>query len=504
MVLFKTKKSADPLDNGKKTPRFTGKITSEYIEKIFNDCYDFVQRRVDIGGDAKKGVTLCFIDGLVSGAMIAEEIIRPMTSTQRFGDVVSEKQIIQMLTGGLAYSATVKLRENTDDVVNDLLSGFCAIVLDREHRAVTFEVKSSEKRSVDVPKEEKVVKGSKDAFVEIVKTNTTLVRKKLRNPDLKIRETKVGRETQTSVAVVYIDGFTNTEIVKEVEQRLAAIDTDGVLTAAVIEDYLVDNVRTPFPQLISTERPDKFCLNILEGRVGILVDGLPIGYLAPGTFAQFFKVPEDVANHHIVATGLTILRYIALVITLFIPAFYVAVAMYHQEMIPTKLLNSMIDAKQSVPFPTAVEVVGMLIAFELLQEAGLRLPNPVGETVSIIGALIVGQSAVEAHVVSPVVVIVVAFAGIAGYTMPNQDMGAALRIWRFLLVFAAILAGLYGLVLGGAALVYHLCTLECFGVAYMTPFADSSGAEVLRAISRRPMTKVRLREPALKTKEHGK
>ena len=213
-------------------------------------------------------------------------------------------------------------------------------------------------------------------------------------------------------------------------RRLNKIKTDGILTSADIEENISDDPRSPFPQLITTERPDKFCLNILEGRVGILADGLPIGYLAPGTFSQFFKVPEDRAGHFTSATVLTVLRYAALLITLLLPAFYVAVAMYHQEMLPTKLMQSIIRSKQSVPFPTAVEVLLMLISFELLQEAGLRLPDPIGETVSIIGALIVGQSAVEAKVVSPVVIIVVAIAGIAGYTMPNQDMGAALRLCR--------------------------------------------------------------------------
>ena len=362
-------------------------------------------------------------------------------------------------------------------------------------------MKSPQRRQVSEPKEEKVVKGSKDAFVETIRVNTSLVRRKLRDKRLKIRQMTLGEKSGTIVSVVYRDGFTNKEMVEETCRRLGDIKCEGVITTAVIEENICDDPRSPFPQLISTERPDKFALNILEGRVGILVDGLPLGYLAPGTFSQFMKVPEDESEHFIVASAITVLRYISFFITLLLPGFYVAVAMYHQEMIPTKLMQSMIEAKQSVPFPTAVEVLMMLVAFELLQEAGLRLPSPIGMTVSIIGALIVGQSAVEARVVSPVVVVVIALAGIAGYTMPNQDMASALRLFRFLLTLTAILLGMFGLAVGSALILYHLSGLESFGVPYMTPFAGARGRYMGRALLRRSMRVRRERDPLLGTEE---
>jgi hypothetical protein len=232
-----------------------------------------------------------------------------------------------------------------------------------------------------------------------------------------------------------------------------------------------------------------------------MADGLPMGFMVPGTFSQFMKVPEDQSNHWLIASALTLLRYLSLILSLLLPAFYVAIAMYHQEMIPTKLMQSMIDAKQSVPFPTAAEVIMMLIAFELLQEAGLRMPNPIGETISIIGALIVGQSAVEARIVSPVVVVVVALAGIAGYTMPNQDMSAALRICRFLLVLLAIVFGMFGLTIGCGLLAYHLSSLESFGVPYMSPFAGEDGRYFDRALFRISMRKKKNADPTLRPGE---
>ncbi|MGM9521005.1 MAG: spore germination protein [Oscillospiraceae bacterium] len=480
-------------------PDMQAPVTAAGIEAVFSDCYDFETRELHIGGDENRKAALCFVDGLVSGSDVAEQVIRPLTSPMRFNSGTDMPGVISMLLGGSVYVYTAKKRTTVSDAVEDMLNGFCAIVFDGENTAVTFEVRSQERRQVSEPKEEKVVKGSKDAFVETIKINSTLVRRKLRNPKLKIRQYTIGEKTDTMAALVYLDGFTNGEIVEEAGRRLSAIKTEGALTSAVIEENLVDNPKTPFPQVMSTERPDKFCMNILEGRVGVLVDGLPLGYLAPGTLSQFMKVPEDHANHFLVASGLTLLRYISMFITLLLPAFYVAIAMYHQEMIPTKLMQSMIVSKQSVPFPTAVEVVMMLAAFELLQEAGLRLPSPIGETVSIIGALIVGQSAVEAKVVSPVVVVVIALAGIAGYTMPNQDMGAALRVCRFLLVLLAIALGMFGLAIGFVLILYHLSTLESFGVPYMTPFAGSEGRYFGRALLRKSMKVKKDTEPALKT-----
>ena len=476
-------------------------VSAAGLSAVFADCYDFESRELMLGGDKTKKVTLCFIDGLVSGSDIAEQVIRPLTSELRFSPETSLADSAELMLGGLVYVYTAKKREKLGDAVSDLLNGFCAVIPDGEQTAVTFEVKSKENRSVDAPKEEKVVKGAKDAFVEVLKVNTTLLRRKLRNRDLKIKELKLGEKTNTQAALIYMDGFTNKRIVDEAEKRLSAIKTEGVLTAAVIEENIADNAKTPFPQIIMTERPDKFAMNILEGRVGIMVDGLPMGFLAPGTFSQFFKVPEDHANHCIIASAMTLLRYLSLILSLLLPAFYVAVAMYHHEMIPIKMMQSIIDAKQSVPFPTAFEVLAMLVAFELLQEAGLRLPNPIGETVSIIGALIVGQSAVEAKVVSPVVVVVIALAGIAGYTMPSQDMSAALRICRFALVILAILMGLFGMAVGVSLLIYHLASLETFGVPYMSPFAGADGRHIARALLRYPMKKKRDAEPELEPEE---
>ena len=492
-------KTAVPLHPMRET-QFDMPLKMENIERIFEGCYDFEKRMVDIGGNQNARVYLCFVDGLVSSGIISESIIKPLTSERRFGGISDSGAVIDMMLGGTVYNYASKKRDKMDDVISDLLNGFCAIIFEDENAAVTFEVRSAEKRSISEPKEEKAIKGAKDAFIELMKVNTTLVRRKLCDPNLKIKKVSVGRHSKTIVGIAYIKNLTNMEFVEEVERRLGQIDTDGILTAGVLEEYIVDRPYSPFPQLIRTERPDKFSMGLLDGRVGIFIDGLPMGFLTPATLGQFLKVAEDMSNHYLIASGLTALRYISMLITIVFPAFYVAIALYHQEMLPTKLMQSIIVSKQSVPFPTAIEVLAMLAAFELLQEAGIRLPEPIGQTVSIIGALIVGQSAVEAKVVSPIVVIVIALAGIAGYTMPNQDMGAALRIWRFLLVISAIIGGIYGMAVGGGLLIYHLCSLESFGVAYLAPFVGKTNGRVLQELFRWPTFLVKTRDPILKPK----
>ena len=480
----------------KEPPQDSRPVSPSAIEGAFSGCGDLEKRQIRLGGNMGLTATLFFIDGLVTAADVSELVVRPLTSAARLGGAKSPQEAVDMMAAGAVYACTARVRQSLQEACRDMLQGFCCLVPQGMETAVTFEVKSKDNRPVGQPSEEKVIKGSKDAFVETLRTNTGLVRRKIRDTRLRVRQCQVGSGASTA-AVIYIDGFTKSSLVEEACRRLGDIKEVDVLTSAVIEENLCDDPHTPFPQLMATERVDKFAMNILEGRVGVITDGIPIGFLAPGTLSQFLKVPEDHSEHYIIASALTLLRYFSLVLTLLLPAFYVAVAMYHQEMIPTRLMQSMIEAKQAVPFPTAVEVVMMLLAFELLQEAGLRLPNPVGQTVSIIGALIVGQSAVEARVVSPVVVVVIALAGIAGYTMPSQDMGSALRACRFLLVLCSIALGMFGLAIGCTLLVYHLSRLESFGVPYLTPFAGAQGRYFSRALLRVSMRKKRAQDPTL-------
>ena len=477
------------------------KISAQILQREYACCDDFVLRPIWPGHKSFGSMSVCWLDGVVSAIAVAEDVLRPLTEAERLGDIRSIPECMDWLMHGGVYASVAKERRELADVLGDLNQGFCAVVFDSAAAAITFEVRSTATRAITEPTVEKTVKGSKDSFVETVRVNTSLVRRKLRTPGLKCEMLTVGKRSSTPVALMYLDGIIDPALPQEMKRRLNALDIDGLISAGNLEQYIVDHPRSPFPQLLHTERPDKFAEELLQGRVGIIADGLPLGFLAPAALARFLRVSDDRAQHYLVTSVLTLLRWFSLVLTILLPAAFVAVAMYHQEMLPFKLMTSMIDAKQQVPFSVAIEVLAMLLAFELLQEAGLRLPTPIGDTVSIIGALIVGQSAVEARVVSPVAVIVVATAGICGFTQPSRDMGAALRLVRFFMVLMAIFLGMYGLMLGLALFVWHLCTLESFGISYTAPMSEGGFLATLYAFIQAPLWRDKYRPAALRPQD---
>ena len=467
----------------------TPSVTKVELQSIFQNCADFMLREIYVGEQKEWSVWLCWIDGLASGTDISDTILRPLTDPLRFEHCTDYAHVYREIYKGAVHNFTAKSITNSYALAEELLNGSCGIIFPNLRKAISFEVRSTFMRSVDTSTQEKSVKGSKEAFIENIRVNTALIRRKLKTPKLKTLTQTVGEKSDTYVTILYIEGAARNDTVKQLQIRLSNLDIDGLLVPGYLEQYIVDAPRSPFPQLLHTERPDTFASMLLDGRIGILVDGLPVGFVVPATLSRFMQVTEDTAQHFAVASMLVLLRYLALLAGLLLPGLYVAIAMYHQEMIPTELLTSVIDAKQKVPFSTAMEVIGMLVAFELLQEAGLRLPSPVGDTVSIIGALIVGQAAVDARVVSPIAVIIVAFSGISSYTLPSQDFASAIRILRFSVVISAALAGIFGVTTLFMLLIWHLCTIESCGIAYMHPFVDGSGDARLRSILRSPLWK---------------
>ena len=446
-------------------PQYDVPVTAGELKKIFSDCDDFETRTVRIGLESRLTVTVCWLDGVVSANDVSTDVLRPLTEGGRLADIASTREALHRIEQGAVYSCSTRTRAEMDDVVGDLTNGSVALVFDAQRKAETLRI------------------------------NTSLVRRKLHTPALKLQQTVVGRQSETTMAVLYVDGIADPARVQRILDRLDTIDEQALLGRGDLEPYLTHRPRALLPQLGQTERPDKFAGALLDGCVGLLVDGLPMGYLLPTTFHLLMHAPEDESHHYLLASALIVLRYFALAISLMFPALYVAVAMYHQEMIPAKLLLSVIQAKQQVPFSVPAIILFMLIAFELLQEAGLRLPNSIGQTVSIIGALLVGQSAVDAKVVSPVAIIVVALAGIAGYTLPNQELSNAVRLLRLGLVLAAALAGLFGILAMLGLVIWYLCTIDSDGVAYMAPFVDSERPTIFRTLLRRPQPDEKFRPP---------
>ena len=455
----------------------------------FEDAADFETRKVLCGGQL---LTVLFLDGLTSGRDIAEQVLRPLA--QMTDEAREEVLYTRALQGGV-WCASVKEPESTQQAAELLVNGFCVILFPKSGKALGCEVKTGEKRSPSPPETENTVKGAKDAFTETLRTNTSLVRRHLRTPGLRLAETVVGKRTLTKVTVCWIDRLTDPELPRRMQERLSSIDIDGALSPAAIEEYVTGSRRTAFPLLEYTERTDHFCQGLLDGQVGLLADGLPLGYLAPVGLGRLMRSPEDRATDFFSASMLRLLRYAALGVSLLLPALYAAMAMFHQQMLPTKLLLSIIESKQNVPFSTLLEVLGLLCAFELLQQAGLHLPQAVGTAVSIIGGLVVGTAAVDAKLVSPAALIVTASSGICGFTLPNRELSDAVRLWRFVLTVLAGLWGLLGVTVGLLLLLTGLAGLESLGRSYLSPFGR---AEVKGALVRPRLVRQKWRDGALK------
>lgn len=440
-------------------PKYPVPITKENIQRIFVDCSDFTQRQVLVG-TKKQEVWVFSIDGLVASGDISDFVVKPLMAAT--GTVNAE------MARTVIYNAVEVPMPDMDTAASLLVNGFC-VVLFGENEAAAFEVKTGEKRSISGPQVENTVKGPKDAFSETVRTNTSLLRRHLRTPELRLKECIVGRRSLTNVTVCSIAGLTDPDLVRGVVERLETIDIDGMLTPGAVEEYLTGSRKTAFPMQIYTERPDRFAWGLLAGRVGILVDGLPLGYLLPCTLGDFLESPEDRSGNYVVASCIKFLRYLSLGAALLLPGFFAAVSLYHQEMIPTDWLQAIAQSRESVPFSIGMEVLILLIAFELLQEAGLHLPQNLGQAVSIIGGLVVGSAAVEAGLISPAALIVVAAAGICGYTQPQRDFADAVRVWRFAIAVGGLTAGLAGVMLMLILLLIHLGDLRSFGIPYLYP-----------------------------------
>lgn len=446
----------------RKDPLYPGELNDENIHGIFQDAADFNTRTLKCGEHVLYAYA---IDGLTSGADISEYVFKPLV--EKLNADTIEALYDAALYGGVVNSVAKECKD-LDSVAFMLVNGFC-VVLFPGVGAIAFEVKTGEKRSISPPDVENTPKGPKDAFVETVRSNTSLVRRHLRTPDLRVFETKVGRRSLTNVSIVWIQGLTNPKFVERMKRRLNSIDIDGFLTPSAVEEYVTGSRWTAFPLLQYTERTDTFCQGLLSGRVGLIVDGLPLGYLAPVDIGYLMQSPEDYGRDFVSASCIRILRYLALFVSLLLPAVYIALTAFHPHLLTEALRGIIMRSKEGVPFSSPWEVLGLLVAFELLQESGVHLPQSIGQSVSIIGGIVVGTAGAEAGLISPVALIMVSIAGISGFVLPNRDLAAAVRVWRFLLALAASAGGLTGIGIGLAILLLHLVFIKSLGVRYVHP-----------------------------------
>lgn len=459
-------------------PQISGALTSENIKKILGDSNDIIIKEVFTWNEKIKIVAIG-IDGLVDSDTIDNFVLRPLTVGRPFENIQNEKEAYKLAEEGFLYHFSQDKVTDLNDAIDKILQGVTVIVFDNIKKAISFDAKKIPQRSIQEPENENVLNGAKDAFVESLRTNTALIRKKMKSQFLRFEKFTIGKESQTPVNIVYLDDVADKGILEELKKRIKNMNVNSLISARTLEIAISDNKYSIFPQVQHTERVDKFCANLVDGKIGIIIDGLPVSYIVPGILAMLFQAPEDYAENYVLASIIRILRYICAILSTILPGFYIAITTFHPEMIPTKLLISIIQSKEGVPFAIVFEIIGLLIAFELLIEASLRLPKNIGATLSIIGGLIVGEAAVNAKLISPVVVVIIAITGIAGFVIPNQALSDATRLIRMLMVIAASMAGLFGIAFAIIITLYYLSNLDSFGVPYLSPLAGNEGKGIL-------------------------
>ncbi|MBY0009590.1 spore germination protein [Paenibacillus typhae] len=441
------------------------KENEKNIMRVFDQCSDLILRSFRINGEIQ-ALLIC-IDGLINHQIVDEIVLKPpMYDTAPKGEGGAD-ELKQESVPAVQAKITGEFKKVTEAV----LYGEVAIFIEGQTDVFLVDAKGWTMRAIEEPETQTVIRGPREGFNENIRTGTAMLRKRLRTPRLKMESFNIGDVSHTSVVLTYIDGIVHDSLVQEVRDRLKRIVIDGVMDSGYIEEMIEDAPYSPFPTVYNTERPDIVAANLLEGRVAVLVDNTPFALVMPTTFWNSVSVNEDYYERFWVATVVRWIRYLGVAVTMFLPGLYVSIVTFHQEMLPTSLLLSIASAREGVPFPVIIEVLLMEITFEGLREAGLRLPRQVGQAVSIVGALVIGQAAVQAGIVSAPLVIVVSITGIASFTIPGYSAGLAVRLLRFPLIFAAGIAGLYGLTLSVLFILLHVCGLRSFGVPYFSPVA---------------------------------
>ncbi|GIM27627.1 spore germination protein [Clostridium polyendosporum] len=496
--LIKTMFSLSDENSKKKTINETAKVpkdenikishileeNKQYIKNIFENCSDLIIRELKITNNPEFSAMLVYIDNMIQTNLIEQSIIEKLTKeNQEKTYTPNSKDYSKYLLG---------IRDNDiyidmDKIIDSILSGKLILFIDKVNEALVINVNNPPGRNIEEPEVESVIRGPREGFTESIATNKVLIRKKIKNTNLKMESMKIGRETKTDIAIAYLSNIANHDIVREVRKRLNKIDIDAVLGASYIKEYIEDDPTSGFPTIFSTEKPDVVAGKLLEGRIAIIIDGTPVVIIMPSLFIEFMITNEDFYLKFIPSTINRWIRYLSFIICLTLPGTYVAITTFHQEFIPTPLLVTFIKARSGVPYPALFECFLMLLAYEILREAGVRIPRAVGQAISVVGAVVLGQAAVEAGLASTPMVIVIAATAISSFAIPSTDMYTATTFPRFIFLLLGGTLGLLGVTSGAILLFIKLISMRSFGVPYMAPLAPVVTNELPDLFMRRPL-----------------
>lgn len=444
------------------------------FEELFSDCADIKKRKIKVGKNLKSECYIAYIEVAVSSVDWKDSAVGKFLGKLR---TLPEEELAAYVRDNVYDISDSQPFETIEDAARGMLTGDALVFLEGYNKALKIPDKGYPGRGVYETESEKVIRGSNEGFSESVKINTALIRKRLRSPHVKVRESFAGRRTNTNVDLVYMKDLIHPEILEEIEKRLQEFEIDGALDSGIIEQLTERRKYSPFPQFQTTQRPDRAAMAILEGRIVLLSDNSPVALILPTTYNTFIQTSDDYYSRWEIASFTRVLRYVASFLAMVFPGLYLAMTNFHTQILPTDLLLSLAASRQGVPFPAMVEVFIMEIAFELLREAGVRLPGANGNTIGIVGGLIIGQAAVDANIVSPIVVIVVALTALCSFAVPNEEFATSFRILKFMFIFLCGSLGFFGFLMGLLAVLIHLSHLESFGIPYLAPFvgADLNG-----------------------------
>ncbi|MBD2868350.1 spore germination protein [Paenibacillus arenilitoris] len=474
------------------------KQNRQFIAQQMGESADVIFREMQLMNSIRTNVLVVYVQGMVDDERMNEFVLQPL-HRERFAQAAEARpdELPGMFKNHVLSTGIVNEIKDWKQFFEKLLLGYCLILFEGTSKAISSSVVGGERRGIEEPKTEMAIRGPREGFTESIRVNTAMIRRKIRSPKLWLEQKTIGELTQTPVCIMYIQGLADENVLKDLRERLDAIKIDGVLESGYIEELIEEQMWTPFPTVMNIERPDAVAGNLLEGRIAILVDGTPFVLIVPTIMNMFFQSSEDYYQRYDIATFLRMLRFVSFLIALLMPSVYVAIVSYHQEMIPTQLLLKLAAQREGVPFPAYLEAFIMELVFEILREAVIRMPSAAGNTISIVGGLVIGQSVVEAGIVSPAVVIVVSFTAIASFVSPAYSLGIAARLLRFLLLLAASTLGFYGIGLVVLLLLLHLSNIRSFGIPYTKPFAPLYFKDLKDTLVRAPLWLMRERPQKL-------